>query len=220
MFGSASVRMAKYFASSAGCKDLFDGPDDSCLLKKHVADVERCYAGIARAMAEKRRRVGVATRNVICHVAFAAFVLVGALFSVPRCGNASAVTAPQVWTLDTYNVESPAATHGLLKKNGPLGVLAMAGSGRTYEELCYPVPWREARLRGVKERLPAKCSSIMFNDKYKLIYVKCPKTAGNTLVSYFIDCSHNHAADRCLQLLDFNNATMVSSRLKLFSWWF
>ncbi|KAL4423815.1 hypothetical protein ABPG75_001116 [Micractinium tetrahymenae] len=166
-------------------------------------------------MAEKRRRAAAAANTA--RTLFLLVVLgAGAYILTHRGGAAPAAPAPGGRTLADYDVESPVRTHGRLKKRGPLGALSMVGSGRSRAELCFPADWREARLAGDKQPPPAKWCAIMFNDRYKLIYVKCPKTAGTTLVTYFTDCSAPDATDRCFRLLDYTNATMV--RHLLDSW--
>ena len=51
--------------------------------------------------------------------------------------------------------------------------------------LAYPIAWREPRLRGAHTPAPFKWCAVMFNDKYRIIYLKCPKTAGTPLIFYF-----------------------------------
>lgn len=162
-------------------------------------------------MAEKRRRTAAVAAAGAARTAFLLVVLgAGTYLLTHRShGAAPAAPAPRGRTLAEYDVESPFRTHGRLKKRGPLGSLSMVGSGLSRAELCFPTAWREARLAGDKQPPPAKWCAIMFNDKFKLIYVKCPKTAGTTLVTYFTDCSAPDAADRCFRLLDYTNATMV-----------
>ncbi len=159
-------------------------------------------------MVEKRRRAAAAGAART----FFLLILLGAgtyVLTHHSGGAKPAAATPRGRTLAEYHVESPFRTHGRLKKRGPLGSLAMVGSGLTRAELCFPPAWREARLAGDKQPPPAKWCAIMFNDKFKLIYVKCPKTAGTTLVTYFTDCSAPDATDRCFRLLDYTNATMV-----------
>lgn len=167
-------------------------------------------------MAEKRRRAAAAAAAGVARTVFLLVVLGAGTYILTHRGGAGgalpAPATPRGRTLAEYDVESPFRTHGRLKKRGPLGALAMVGSGLSRAELCFPPAWREARLAGDKQAPPAKWCAIMFNDKYKLVYVKCPKTAGTTLVTYFTDCSAPDAADRCFRLLDYTNATMVGPR--------
>ena len=72
--------------------------------------------------------------------------------------------------------------HGRLAKRGPFQALAEMAAGRRSAELTYGPEWAAQRLAGAHTPLPSKWCAVMFNDRYKVIYLKCPKTGGNTLV--------------------------------------
>lgn len=80
-------------------------------------------------------------------------------------------------------LEAGTPVHGRMRKRGPLPSLVELAAGRSAAELGYRDAWAAQRLAGSKPPFPSKWCAIMFNDKYKLIFLKCPKTAGNTLVS-------------------------------------
>lgn len=79
-------------------------------------------------------------------------------------------------------LEASMPVHGSLRKRGPLPALVQLAAGRSPAELSYRDAWAAQRLAGGAPPFPSKWCAVMFNDKYKLIYLKCPKTAGNTLV--------------------------------------
>lgn len=79
-------------------------------------------------------------------------------------------------------LEAGMPVHGSLRKRGPLPALVQLVAGRSPAELSYRDAWATQRLAGGTPPFPSKWCAVMFNDKYKLIYLKCPKTAGNTLV--------------------------------------
>ncbi len=81
-------------------------------------------------------------------------------------------------------LEAGTPVHGRMRKRGPLPSLVELAAGRSAAELGYRGAWAAQRLAGSKPPFPSKWCAIMFNDKYKLIFLKCPKTAGNTLVSW------------------------------------
>ncbi|KAI7840973.1 hypothetical protein COHA_005202 [Chlorella ohadii] len=103
-------------------------------------------------------------------------------------------------------LEAGTPVHGRMRKRGPLPSLVELAAGRSAAELGYRDAWAAQRLAGSKPPFPSKWCAIMFNDKYKLIFLKCPKTAGNTLVGYFGLCIKDQR-DTCLAFLDANNAT-------------
>ena len=49
---------------------------------------------------------------------------------------------------------------GSLRKHGPLGSVSMVHAGRSRGELCFPTPWRDARLAGSKAPPPAKWCAL------------------------------------------------------------
>ena len=63
--------------------------------------------------------------------------------------------------------------------------------------LSFPVEWKRARLGGEKPAPPVKWCAVMFNDKYRIIYLKCPKTAGTPLIYYFGERRGRLAAGTC-----------------------
>ena len=54
---------------------------------------------------------------------------------------------------------------------------------------------------------PPACPPAL--SRYRLIYVKCAKTAGTTLLSYFSACGFPASKDRCLRMAALSNATAV-----------
>jgi hypothetical protein len=133
------------------------------------------------------------------------------------------------------DVTTQATFSGRVAKHGPLAMLSALEKGRTRAELCYPEPWRAARVAngstgggGATKGStgggasvapvvhPHKWCSIMWNDKYKLIYTKCTKTAGTTLVNYFSSCADNPAPlDRCLHFANLTNPANISHLLEV-----
>ncbi|KAI7836697.1 hypothetical protein COHA_009473 [Chlorella ohadii] len=69
-------------------------------------------------------------------------------------------------------------------------------------------PWTRQRAACTAPPFPSKWCAAMFNVKYKLIYLKCPKAAGNTLVSLFGNCEVD-AVDTCLKYVDLANTSEV-----------
>ncbi|PRW20519.1 DNase I [Chlorella sorokiniana] len=108
------------------------------------------------------------------------------------------------------NLTASSAVHGRLVKAGPqpsLEAIAKGGSWceRSYADGC---PWLRERLEGSAPPFPSKWCAAMYNDKYQLIYLKCPKTAGNTLVAHFGNCDGD-AVDTCLKYLNIGNTSEV-----------
>lgn len=125
------------------------------------------------------------------------------------------------FTLAEYNLHTPTMRHGRLEKKGPLASLAMVGEGWTKAQLCYPAEWRQARLRGIKQRPPSRWCAILWNHKYKVIYIKNPKTAGTTLASnYFTECGADGATDTCLRLFNYSRPKNVRRMLKAWNQYF
>jgi hypothetical protein len=105
-------------------------------------------------------------------------------------------------------LEAGMPVHGRLHKRGPLPALVDLAAGRSADELSYRGPWAVQRMAGSAPPFPSKWCAVMFNDKYRLIYLKCPKTAGNTLAFYFGLCIKEQK-DTCLNFLDVSNVTEV-----------
>lgn len=79
--------------------------------------------------------------------------------------------------------------HGRHTKHGPLGILTqlqplLDQPMQTYlggrERDFFPPDWRAARLQLGSNAPPPpfRVAYLMWSDKYKIIFVKCPKTAG------------------------------------------
>ena len=113
---------------------------------------------------------------------------------------------PDQWM--PVDLSAATALHGVLAKAGANPGLVALAAGHTAAELSFTGNWPEARLAGGRPPPRTKWCAIMFNDKYRVIYLKCPKTAGNTLVSYFGLCQLD-PRDTCLEFLDVYNATQV-----------
>ena len=137
------------------------------------------------------------------------------------------------------DVATQAAFSGRVAKHGPLAMLSALEKGRTRAELCYPEPWRAARAAKSSAKgstggdssgsgssvapvvHPHKWCSIMWNDKYKLIYTKCTKTAGTTLVNYFSSCADNPAPeDRCLRFANLTSPADIAHLLEVWDDYF
>ena len=102
---------------------------------------------------------------------------------------------------------------GEIVKRGPLGILEMVASLYDVQvEGIFPKAWQAERLNGATPKPPPFCP-IMFNDKYKLIYLKSPKTAGSTIMSYFGNCAGNRATDRCFENFQIANSSQVQHLL-------
>lgn len=72
---------------------------------------------------------------------------------------------------------------GLQQKSGPLGVLTQLAQiadddPEARQTLYYPQAWVQQRLRGEHPPPVARVGSVLISHKYKLLYVKCTKTAG------------------------------------------
>lgn len=94
--------------------------------------------------------------------------------------TAGAVGGGQAPSLD---VGQPPLLTGLQHKSGPLGVLmqlarAPGNDTRAREALYYPEAWVQQRLRGESVPPVARVASVLISRKYKLLFVKCTKTAG------------------------------------------
>lgn len=81
------------------------------------------------------------------------------------------------------DVTQPPLLAGLQRKSGPLGVLTrLAGVAsddpRAREALYYPEEWVRQRLRGSRTPPVARMASVLISHKYRLLFVKCTKTAG------------------------------------------
>ena len=90
---------------------------------------------------------------------------------------------PQLPQLD---LAASSRLHGLLAKAGPQPALEAIANGAMPLDLAYweGSPWTRQRAACTAPPFPSKWCAAMFNDKYKLIYLKCPKAAGNTLVGW------------------------------------
>lgn len=114
-----------------------------------------------------------------------------------------------------------ARVHGLVTKGGPLAVVSMLAEGRKWNDLLFPPHWIKQRLAGDKADPPSKYCNPMINDKYKLIYLKCPKTAGTTVMDgYFSHCDVPKHYDYCLHMADYTNTTEVDHLLKVWDEYF
>lgn len=98
-----------------------------------------------------------------------------------------------IWLADTRQLPLPELPadlevsmpmHGRLVKRGPQAGLEMLAQGSSLSEMMYGPQsvWAMQRLAGKTPPFPSKYPNIMYNDKYRIIYCKSPKTAGTTLV--------------------------------------
>lgn len=109
----------------------------------------------------------------------------------------------------SLDITKPLRVYGRLNKQGPPPILPTIFRGGTRNEVCFPAQWSIGRQKGETPTMPTKCCEMMYNDKYKIIFVKVTKTAGTTLIRYFTECNVEGADDRCLKHLDFKNHTDV-----------
>ena len=124
--------------------------------------------------------------------------------------------APAADPATGIDLDSPAALNGLMTKHGPSAMVtgvrgALAAGQNATLALAYPLTWREPRLAGAHTPPPFKWCAVMFNDKYRLIYIKCAKTAGTPLIFYFGQCVPGAAdnLDSCLTMIDVDDAAQV-----------
>ncbi|PRW60994.1 Sulfotransferase family [Chlorella sorokiniana] len=125
-------------------------------------------------------------------------------------GLGCAAVQPGLPQLTAVDLAAGTPTHGHLVKRGPQSSLEALAQGRNILELSY-LPegdWATQRLAGSAPPFPSKWCAAMFNDKYRLIYVKCPKTASTSLVDHFGDCTFD-SRDTCLAFVRFDNASEV-----------
>ena len=80
------------------------------------------------------------------------------------------------------DLEAGTPVYGRMDKRGPFPGLVEMAAGRSSDELSYRAAWSAQRLAGGDPPFPTKWCAVMINDRYKIIYLKCPKAAGNTLV--------------------------------------
>ncbi|PRW57183.1 hypothetical protein C2E21_3873 [Chlorella sorokiniana] len=113
--------------------------------------------------------------------------------TAPAAGTAGA--APPI-TLHT-----PVRLHGPVKKHGPLAMLSLLGGGARREDLPFPPAWQRQRLAGHNPRPPPLCT-ILWNDSYRIIFLKCPKNAGNSVAHYFGARWQGSAAPTALHVLE------------------
>jgi len=106
-------------------------------------------------------------------------------------GLGCAAPQPVQLQLTAVDLAAGTPTHGRLVKRGPQSSLEALAQGGDMLELSY-IPngsWPAQRLAGSQPPFPSKWCAAMFNDKYKLIYLKCPKTASTSLVGCLPDQS-------------------------------
>lgn len=87
--------------------------------------------------------------------------------------------------LSAADLSAGTPKHGHLVKRGPQTSLAALAEGRDLLDLSYLKEgnWAAERLVGSAQPFPSKWCAALYNDKYKLIFLKCPKTASTSLVS-------------------------------------
>ncbi|KAI3432825.1 hypothetical protein D9Q98_010409 [Chlorella vulgaris] len=114
-----------------------------------------------------------------------------------------------------------ARIHGLVTKGGPLAVVSKLAEGRKRSDLLFPPDWVKQRLAGDKADPPSKYCNAMISDKYKLIYLKCPKTASTSVLDgYFSNCVVPKRYDYCLHMVDYTNITDVKHLLSMWDEYF
>lgn len=87
------------------------------------------------------------------------------------------------------DVEASSLVHGRLVKAGPQAALAAIANGSGPCELLYwdacpgTQSWVQQRAAGTAPPFPSKWCATLYNDRLKIIYMKCTKTGGTALVS-------------------------------------
>ncbi|KAL4434487.1 hypothetical protein ABPG75_000928 [Micractinium tetrahymenae] len=98
-----------------------------------------------------------------------------------------------------------------LRSTGYLEAAAHAQHGEAVP--LFPPDWVKARLGGQQSAPPPlRVAHIMLSDRYKLIYVKCTKTAGSSLVRAFTDtlCDCQEGAPcGCLGFVNYTDPAAV-----------
>lgn len=100
-------------------------------------------------------------------------------YTWPNSGALSGAAQAPATSID---VALPSALAGRQQKHGPLGILVQLN--RAHKEHGQAVPlfppeWVSQRVGGDRRAPPPlRVSHIMLSEHYKLIYVKCTKTAG------------------------------------------
>ncbi|KAI7845978.1 hypothetical protein COHA_000523 [Chlorella ohadii] len=123
-------------------------------------------------------------------------------------GLGCAAPQPVQLQLSAVDLAAGTPTHGRLVKRGPQSSLEKLAQGGDMLELSY-IPngsWPTQRLAGSQPPFPSKWCAAMFNDKYKLIYLKCPKTASTSLVDHFGYCQFD-PRDTCLDFVRYDNVS-------------
>lgn len=112
--------------------------------------------------------------------------------------------------LSAADLSAGTPTHGHLVKRGPQTSLAALAEGRDLLDLSYLKEgnWAAERLVGSAQPFPSKWCAALYNDKYKLIFLKCPKTASTSLVDHFGDCKFD-TRDTCLAFVRHDNVSEV-----------
>ena len=156
----------------------------------------------ARARSKRARLVRAA---VYAAVAGLALYMLAGLMPASGAGRGAA-----------FDVLTPPSLHGQVAKRGPLAYVAQLAALREDQQardLYFPEAWMQRRVKGERSAPPAAPAPIMWNDKYKIIFVKNVKTAGSTLLNYFTICTDAAPSDRCLTYMDVGNATHVQHLL-------
>ena len=132
---------------------------------------------------------------------------------------------PWVPPPEDLDLTSAVPRNGLLTKHGPSDMVTqlsalVEGGGRA--ELGYPLEWRDGRLAGQERDPPIKWCAVMFNDKYRVIYLKCPKTAGTPLILYFGECvpGKEDNKDSCLTMIDVDDPVQLRHLISVWPHYF
>lgn len=163
--------------------------------------------------------------RVLAPAASAALLLL--LFLVvrsPRLRQPRSVARAGAAATPRIDFTSPSRLHGKVAKQGPAAVLTdvLAAVGgrdpvdagdlnRTRDHLHYSRAWRERRLAGQRPAQPVRFCALAVNHRYRLVFLKSPKTGGTSVLSYFLACHDQKKGwpvnEYCLEVEDVCNAT-------------
>lgn len=115
-----------------------------------------------------------------------------------------------------FDVAVPSSLAGKTQKHGKLGILTQLNRAhKQHGEAVplFPPEWVAQRVGGDRHAPPPlRVAHIMISDKYKLVYVKCTKTAGSSMVRAFTEslcgCQEGVPCD-CLSFVNYTDPAAV-----------
>ncbi|KAL4423855.1 hypothetical protein ABPG75_001156 [Micractinium tetrahymenae] len=146
------------------------------------------------------------------------------------CGDGTQLDTAQPSQLDTAQ---PSRRFGRQRKHGTLGILTQLhglqnpqfrvdGYGRGHLDL-YPPQWVKERLAGNTREPLYREAGLMVSDRYKLVFVKCTKTAGSLLVRTFSEslcgCKKGTPCG-CLSFVNFADPAAIQHALDVWDDYF